>query len=106
MPNDPKAIGYPSNSLKTTFSSGKNYVLAIGIDAYTHCPTLHNAVKDAQDFVTLLTNRYAFDSDHMSFITTGTKTTCLFDYTRSLRIDLLRLLCKTAATRMTALASL
>ncbi len=65
MPNDSKAIGYPSNSLKTTSPSGKNFVLAIGIDAYTHCPTLHNAVKDAQDFVNLLTNRYNFDSTHI-----------------------------------------
>ena len=39
---------------------GKNYLLAIGIDTYTHLPTLSNAVKDAQEVIQVLTDRYQF----------------------------------------------
>jgi len=46
--------GYKSANQK----AGKNYLLVIGIDEYVHCPILNNAVKDAQDFITILTKKY------------------------------------------------
>lgn len=45
-------------------SSGKNYLLVIGIDDYAHCPTLFNAVKDAQAIVKILQDRYRFEAIH------------------------------------------
>ena len=41
--------------------TGKNYLVAIGIDAYQHLPSLSNAVRDARDVVEVLTQRYQFD---------------------------------------------
>ncbi len=41
---------------------GKNYLLVIGIDEYAHCPRLYNAVKDAQDIVKILVERFQFES--------------------------------------------
>ncbi len=48
---------------KTTPSvpKGKNYVLAIGIDDYTHHRPLKNAVADATAFVDVMTARYGFE---------------------------------------------
>jgi len=45
--------------------SGKNYLLAIGIDHYTHWPALENAVKDAKDVIDLLVRHYQFESDQV-----------------------------------------
>ena len=47
--------------ISTNTSSGKNYLLIIGIDDYAHCPTLFNAVKDAQAIVKILQDRYRFE---------------------------------------------
>ena len=43
---------------------GKNYLLVIGIDEYAYCPTLYNAVKDAQDIVAILHNRFRFEAEN------------------------------------------
>ena len=43
----------------------KNYLLVIGIDNYLHCPTLYNAVKDAQDIVEVLETRFQFESKNI-----------------------------------------
>jgi predicted transcriptional regulator len=40
---------------------GKNYLLAIGIDRYQHWPKLQNAVRDAQDVISVLTAQYQFE---------------------------------------------
>lgn len=48
---------------------GKNHLLAIGIDAYHHCPVLKNAVKDATDLVNTLTGEYGFYADNIRLIT-------------------------------------
>ncbi len=45
--------------------SGKNYLLAIGIDHYAHWPALENAVKDARDVIDLLVRHYQFESDQV-----------------------------------------
>ena len=42
-----------------------NYVLAIGIDEYAYWDKLQNAVKDASDFVGVLTQQYQFESDNV-----------------------------------------
>lgn len=47
---------------------GKNYLFAIGIDMYLYQPRLYNAVKDAQDVVNVLTNRYQFADDEEQII--------------------------------------
>lgn len=44
---------------------GVNYLVVIGIDTYAHCPRLYNCVKDANDLITLLTERYRFESEHI-----------------------------------------
>lgn len=40
---------------------GKNYLLAIGINEYTHWSRLHNAVRDGSDLKDLLSAEYDFD---------------------------------------------
>lgn len=40
---------------------GKNYLMIIGIDRYTHWNPLKNAVKDCNDLVGLLTKEYKFE---------------------------------------------
>ena len=47
----------PENTLK----KGLNYLLAIGIDQYQHCPPLYNATKDAKEVVSILKDRYLFE---------------------------------------------
>lgn len=44
---------------------GKNYLLSIGIDKYNNWQALSNAVKDAQEFMNVLTSQYQFDSDNV-----------------------------------------
>ncbi len=39
---------------------GKNFLFAIGIDAYKHLTPLSNAVRDAREFVALLQERYFY----------------------------------------------
>lgn len=60
-PNPERAIRFSP----TLESSGKNYLLVIAIDEYTHCPPLYNAVRDAQDFVNVLTQKYQFESEQV-----------------------------------------
>ena len=40
---------------------GANHFLGIGINDYVHCPQLNNAVKDVEDTVALLQDKYGFD---------------------------------------------
>jgi len=42
-----------------------NHVLVIGIDEYVHCPKLYNCVKDAKDFIDVLTTRFRFDKKNI-----------------------------------------
>lgn len=44
---------------------GKNYLFAIAIDKYQHCPPLSNCVKDARDLITVLTQNYQFDPENL-----------------------------------------
>jgi len=45
---------------------GNNHLLVIAIDAYEHCTTLHNCVKDAKDLIQVLTERYAFEAENVT----------------------------------------
>ena len=53
---------------KNQSPQGKNYLLAIAINDYQHCSKLNNAVRDAEALIKLLTTRYLFDSEHVTFI--------------------------------------
>ena len=57
----------PDQSAKKTFSVGKNYIFAIGIDKYQYCQPLRNAVRDAERFVAVLTSKYAFSMEDVIF---------------------------------------
>lgn len=43
-------------------SKKTNYFLGIGIDDYSHCPKLYNAVKDVKDIIAALNDRFYFDA--------------------------------------------
>ena len=58
-----KAIQREEHSTPSV-SKGKNYILAIGIDDYSHHRSLDNAVADAKAFATVMTNRYGFEHLH------------------------------------------
>ena len=62
--------GFGRQPAAASAADGHNYLLAIGIDAYTRCPPLNNAVSDARAVVDTLTTRYHFDPD---------RTTTLYD---------------------------
>ena len=51
------------NHLDVSRPKGCNYLLAIAIDNYVHQPKLSNAVKDAEDIVQILVQRYDFQED-------------------------------------------
>ena len=44
---------------------GRNFILAIGIDQYRYLPRLSNAVRDAKEVITVLTQRYQFEDVHV-----------------------------------------
>ena len=60
------AIGRPPQYSETEQRKGKNYLFAVGINDYVHCPKLKNAVKDVQDFIRLLTTKYQFDNENIT----------------------------------------
>lgn len=47
---------------------GKNYLLAIAINAYQQCTPLHNAVRDVEAFIELMTSRYHFEEQQVIFL--------------------------------------
>ena len=56
-----KNAGFQDSSPPSALPKGKNYLLSIGIDKYTDLPPLFNAVKDAQEVVEVLLNKYQFE---------------------------------------------
>ncbi|NRB52677.1 MAG: caspase family protein [Saprospiraceae bacterium] len=50
-------------------SNGRNFLFAIGIDAYHHWPKLNNAVKDIEDISQVLIQQYQFDTEDVFLIT-------------------------------------
>lgn len=65
----PENRGIGRQVKKPSLQPGKNFLLAIGIDTYAHCPTLKNAVKDATDLAGVLETKYGFQSEHITLIT-------------------------------------
>ena len=58
--DNPKGIEKQMHSTQA-LATGRNYVLVIGIDDYTHHRSLRNAVADANAFVDVMTMRYGFE---------------------------------------------
>jgi Caspase domain len=64
--SEKKGIGASPQSVEILTKKGKNYLFAVGINDYVHCPKLKNAVKDVQDFIQLLTTKYQFETDNIT----------------------------------------
>lgn len=65
-----RSISFEEEEEQTeSFSSGKNHLLAIGIDKYEHCSPLLNAVKDASDVAGILQEHYGFSPEHVQLLT-------------------------------------
>ena len=68
MPEKNTAKGLDFDTPQHQHSKGSSHLLAIGINAYAHWPTLNNAVKDVTDFAQLLKEEYAFNSAYIKII--------------------------------------
>lgn len=58
-----QGLDHPEDSNWT--GNGKNYFFGIGIDRYEHWEPLNNAVKDVNDFISVLTRQYQFSPDQV-----------------------------------------
>ena len=63
--NNSRKIVRRENPERLHRPKGKNYLLAIGINDYAHCPTLSNAVNDAEKFVELMQKKYQFEEENV-----------------------------------------
>jgi formylglycine-generating enzyme len=73
MPEDRLIMRTP-NVVSSPHNHGKNYVLAIGINDYKHCPKLNNAVKDVRDFIALIISKYQFETESITTLFDGEAT--------------------------------
>lgn len=64
MPEPSKGIG--AAGFGTEMTGGVNYLLVIAIDKYNHFPRLYNCRRDAEAFIQLLTEQYAFEPAHVT----------------------------------------
>lgn len=55
--------GEPYQGIKAT-----NHLFVVGINKYQHWPYLNNAVKDANDLVSVMLNKYTFDFSNVTII--------------------------------------
>jgi formylglycine-generating enzyme required for sulfatase activity len=60
-----RGLALPPISPAGTQVQGKNWLLAIGIDRYSHWPTLKTAVRDARAVRNILTDRYYFNPEQV-----------------------------------------
>ena len=69
MPVNQRTIGYvdASNNI-TAVPKGINKILAIGINNYVHLPKLANATRDVGDITSVLTERYDFKKENVTFL--------------------------------------
>jgi WD40 repeat protein len=51
-----------------TAATAKNHLLVVGINNYQHWPKLNNAVKDANDIVSVLMNKYGFEFSNVTLL--------------------------------------
>lgn len=64
MPNERGGSSTPEEII--AMPKGKNYILAIANDAYPD--KLHNCIRDAESFIKVLTERYVFDNQYVTFL--------------------------------------
>jgi len=55
----------PKENEENAQEQGDHYLFVIGIDKYQNFPRLYNAVKDARDFMELMTRRFQFEEDRV-----------------------------------------
>lgn len=71
MPESPdnttRNVSFESNSGSLS-TGGRPWFLGVGINKYTHFPSLSNAVKDVQDLLALLMDRYQFKKEHATLL--------------------------------------
>ncbi len=60
MPPEQKHVGRFTKKTNDP-PRGNNYLIAIAIDKYKHAPPLSNCVRDAEDFIQILTSKYDFE---------------------------------------------
>ncbi|RMG88804.1 MAG: caspase family protein, partial [Bacteroidetes bacterium] len=66
MPNSTKHIGsFRPKAPVGGGPHGKNYLFAIAIDEYAHCPKLYNPVRDALELKAVLSERYDFEPQNI-----------------------------------------
>ncbi len=63
--NDKGVIPRTSEQDAERPKSGKNYLFVIAIDAYEHCPTLYNCLRDANQLIEILTTQYDFEKKYV-----------------------------------------
>lgn len=68
LKNKNRDIGFGEEPSQNTIPSGKNYLLAIGIDKYQDkdIPTLSNCVRDAKALISVLKKYYNFLEDNIT----------------------------------------
>ena len=60
FPTLSKNTGRNERNRLSSSTYGQDYMIVIGIDEYEFCPRLSNCVKDAQDFIQVLSSKYGF----------------------------------------------
>jgi hypothetical protein len=68
MPQDTRSISFGHSVPQMPESSGRSYILTIGIDKYEHLPKLRNAVKDALEVTQLLVSKYQFSETDVTYL--------------------------------------
>lgn len=59
-----KTRGFLPRGSATHNIRGNNYLIGIGIDQYVHCTPLSNAVRDVQEFVKIMHEKFDFEPDY------------------------------------------
>ena len=59
--HQPRTIQFRGKERLMKLESGRSYFIGIGIDNYMNFPELYNAVKDVQEVLSVLLNRYDID---------------------------------------------
>ncbi|MDX2072559.1 MAG: SUMF1/EgtB/PvdO family nonheme iron enzyme [Haliscomenobacter sp.] len=83
----------PSQKRKSRAQSpkGTNYLLAIAINDYLHYSKLNNPISDTEALIELLTTRYQFDPDQVTFIKNAEATKTRIESAFDELIDLIEL---------------
>lgn len=63
--NDKGIVRRTAEQETAKHKEGKNYLYVIAIDAYEHCPTLYNCLRDAKELIEVLTTQYDFEKANM-----------------------------------------